>query len=96
MSLASLEESIYLLLNNFIKIINKHAKIEDYAIVKDRFKRFKKNVLIKIFVRCDIYNKTKFVNNKRRIISSRKKNCDFIVIAKLKNNYENSKIDKER
>ncbi len=96
MSLASPKESVYLLLDNFIKIINKYTKIENYAIVKDRFKQFKKNILIKIFVRCNIYNKTKFVNNKYCVISSRKKNCNFIVIAKLENNYENLKTNKEQ
>ncbi len=64
MSLASSKKSVYLLFDNLIKIINKHARIEDYAIVKDCFKQFKKNILIKIFVRCNIYNKTKFVDNK--------------------------------
>ncbi len=96
MSLASPKENIYLLLNNLIKIINKYAEIEDYAIVKNCFKRFKKNVLIKIFVRYNIYNKTKFVDNKRCVTFSRKKDCNFIVIAKLKNNYEDSKINKEQ
>jgi len=96
MSLASPEENIYLLFDNLIKIINKYTRIEGYAIVKDRFKQFKKNILIKIFVRCDIYNKTKFVSNKRCITFNRKKNCNFIIIAKLENNYEDSKINKKQ
>ncbi len=96
MPLASFEESVYLLLNNLIKTINKHTEIEGYAIVKDCFKQFKKNILIKVFVRCDTYDKTKFVNNKRCIISNRKKNYNFIVIAKLKNNYKDLEINKEQ
>ncbi len=96
MSFALSEENIYLLLNNLIKIINKHIEIEDYTIVKDCFKQFKKNILIKIFVRYNIYNKTKFVDNKYCIIFSRKKNCNFIVIAKLENNYKNLKTNKEQ
>ncbi len=89
------KESIYLLLNNLIKIINKYTRIEDYTIVKNCFKQFKR-ILIKIFVRYNTYNKTKFVDNKYYIIFNRKKNCNFIVIAKLKNNYKNSKINKEQ
>ncbi len=56
----------------------------------------KKNVIIKIFVKCDVYNKIKFVDNKHRLISSQKKNCKFIVIAKLTNNYKDSKTNKEQ
>ncbi len=96
MSLAPFEESVYLSLDNLIKVINKHAETKNYAVVKDRSKQFKKNVLIKTFVRCDIYDKTKFVDNRRRITFSRKKNCDFTVIAKLENNHENPKIDKKQ
>ncbi len=68
MSLALSEENVYSLLNVFIQTINKHVKVKDYAIVRDRFKRFKKNVLIKTFVKCDAYDETKFVNNERRVI----------------------------
>ncbi len=63
MSLALFKENLYLLLNKYIEI-------EDYAIVRDCFKRFKKSIIIKIFVRCNIYNKTKFVNNKYCVTSS--------------------------
>ncbi len=90
------KDNIYLLLDNLIKIINKYTKIKDYIVVKDCFKQFKKNILIKIFVKCNTYNKTKFVDNRYCIIFSRKKNCNFLVIAKLKNNYEDSKINKEQ
>ncbi len=37
MSLALPKESLYLLLNNFIKTVNKYAEIENYAVVKDCF-----------------------------------------------------------
>jgi hypothetical protein len=69
-TLASFEKNIYLSLNVLIKIINKHARTKDYAIVKDRFKQSKKNVIIKIFVKYDVYDKIKFVNNKYRLIFS--------------------------
>ena len=90
------KESIYLLLNNLIKIINKYIEIKDYTIVKDCFKQFKKNILIKIFIRYNTYNKTKFVSNRYCIISSRKKNCNFIVIVELENNYKDSKTNKNQ
>ncbi len=64
------KESIYLLLDNLIKTINKYIEIKSYAIVKNCFKQFKKDILIKIFVKYNAYNKTKFVNNKRCIIFS--------------------------
>ena len=67
MSFASSEKNVYSLLNVLIQTINKHAEIEGYAIVKDRFKRFKKSVLIKAFVKCDAYNEVKFVSNERRV-----------------------------
>ncbi len=70
MSLALFKENIYLLLNNLIKTINKYIEIEDYAIVRECFKRFKKSIIIKIFVRYNIYNKTKFVNNKKYCVTS--------------------------
>jgi hypothetical protein len=95
-TLASPKKDVYLLLDMLIEIINKHARTKDYAIVKDCFKRFKKSVIIKIFVKCDVYNKIKFVDNKHRLISSQKKNCKFIVIAKLTNNYKDSKTNKEQ
>jgi len=95
-TLASFEESVYSSLDVLIEIINKHARIEGYAIVKDRSKRSKKGVMMKAFVKCDVYDETKFVNNERRLTSSRKKNCEFIVIAKLEDNYEDSKTGIER
>ncbi len=96
MTLVSFEKNVYLSLDVLIKIINKHARIKDYAIVKDRFKRSKKNVIIKIFVKCDTYDEIKFIDNKHCFIFSRKKNCEFIVIAKLINNYEDSKTNEGR
>ncbi len=67
MPLALFKESVYSLLNVFIQTINKYVKVKDYAIVKNRFKRFIKNVLIKIFVKYDAYNETNFVNNERHV-----------------------------
>lgn len=56
MTLVSFEKNVYSSLDVLIEIINKHARTKEYAIVKDRFKRFKKNVLMKIFVKCDVYD----------------------------------------
>jgi len=54
------------------------------------------SLIIKIFIKCNVYDKIKFVNNKYCLIFNRKKNCEFIVIAKLTNNYEDLKINKEQ
>ncbi len=67
MSLASSEENVYSLLNVLIQAINKHVEVEGYAIVRNRFKRFKKSVLMKAFVKCDAHDEAKFVSNERRV-----------------------------
>lgn len=88
MTLASPEEGIYSSLDVLIEVMNKHARTEDYAVVKDRTKRSKKSVMMKTFVKCDACGEAKFVGNGRRLTSSRKKDCEFTIIAKLEDNYE--------
>jgi len=90
MTLAPPEEGVYPSLDVLIEVINKHARTEGYAVVKGRSKRFKKGVMMKVFVKCDAYGEAKFVGNGRRLTSSRKKDCDFTVIAKLEDNYEDA------
>jgi len=74
-TLAPFKKNVYLSLDVLIKIINKHVAIEDYAVIRERSKRFKKSVIMKAFVKCDVYNEIKFIDNGVRNISSRKKNC---------------------
>ncbi len=96
MPLAPPEEGVYPSLDDLIQAINKHAGAEGYAVVRGRSKRSKKGVTMKAFVRCDAHGEAKFAGSGHRVTSSRKKDCEFTVIAKLEDNYEDSETGEGR
>lgn len=96
MALAPPEEGVYPSLDVLIEAINKHAATEGYAVVKGRSKRSKKGVMMKSFVKCDAYGEAKFIGNGLRNTSSRKKDCQFTVVAKLEDNYEDPETGEGR
>ncbi len=71
---------MYFSLEEFILTVNQHVESEDYAIVKQRFKKnFKINQVIKIYLRCDREKKSndKFHEKKRKHSFTRFVNCFF-------------------
>ena len=75
--------------------LNKHAATQDYAIVKDRSKISKRNVRMKYWIHCDRNNKPRNEGHGHRNTSSRRIECPFEAIAKLKNNrlHKASEVD---
>ncbi len=51
---SSFIDAMYLSLEELILTVNHHVELEDYAVVKQRFKKsFKTDEVMKIYLRCD-------------------------------------------
>ena len=70
--------------------INEHVKIQKYAMMRKRSKRFKINVFMKVYIKCDRDDEYKKKNHDHRNIFSRFSECSFKCIAKLNNNVKNA------
>ncbi len=79
----------YIFIDLLIKNINKHAKNQDYAMTRKRSKQLKKDVLMKIWIRCNRDDKKNAKNYDHRIIFSKHVDCSFECIAKLQFNLKN-------
>jgi hemerythrin-like domain-containing protein len=77
---SSLIDAMYLSLEAFILTINQHVESEDYAVVKQRFKKnLKTDQVVKIYLRCDREEKSndKSHEQKRKHSFTRLVNCLF-------------------
>ncbi len=75
---------MYFSLEALILTVNQHVESEDYAVVKQRFKKsFKTNQIVKIYLRCDREEKSndKSHEQKRKHSSTRLVNCLFFCFA---------------
>jgi len=48
MQLLSSSENLYCSIELLIKSVNEHADFQDYVVTKKRFKKFKKDVIMKV------------------------------------------------
>ena len=92
MQLASSSDDYYehTSLDLLVNQINEHVKIQEYAMMRKRSKRFKIDVLIKVYIKCDRDDEYKEKNHDHRNILSRLSECSFKCIAKLNDNVENA------
>jgi hypothetical protein len=75
---------MYLSLEALILTINQHVESEDYAVVKQRFKKsLKTDQVVKIYLRCDREEKSndKLHEQKRKHSFTRLVNCFFFCFA---------------
>ncbi len=81
---SSFIDAMYLSLEELILTINHHVECEDYAVVKQRFKKsLKTNLIVKIYLRCDREEKSneKSHEKKRKHSFTRLVNCFFSCFA---------------
>ena len=92
MQLASSSDDYYkhTSLNLLVNQINEHVKIQEYAMMRKRSKRFKIDVLMKVYIKCDDDDEYKEKDRDYRNIFSRLSKCSFKCIAKINNNVENA------
>ncbi len=77
---SSFIDAMYLSLEELILTVNHHVEFEDYAVVKQRFKKsFKTDEVMKIYLRCDREEKSndKSHEKKRKHSFTRLVNCFF-------------------
>ena len=79
----------YTSITQIIQDINKHAKKQDYVVIKKRNKKFKKDVVMKYRINCDRQNVSKQKSHEHKNIINKRSECFFYCIAKLQNNVEN-------
>jgi hypothetical protein len=75
---------MYLSLEEFILTVNHHVESEDYAVVKQQFKKsLKIDQIVKIYLRCDRDEKSnhKSHEQKRKHSATRLVNCFFFCFA---------------
>ncbi len=90
MQLLPPSESLHCSIELLIKSVNEHADLQGYAVTKKRFKKFKKDVIMKVWLCCDRVDVTKIKDLKHHFHTfSRCNECSFEVIAKLNDNEEN-------
>ena len=91
MELKSSSKNIHenITLDLLVKEINKHAATQGYAVVKGRIKRFKQGVVMKTWITCDRGGEAKNESHGHRRTFSRRNQCQFSCVAKLKDNIEN-------
>jgi hypothetical protein len=81
---SSLIDAMYLSLEELILTVNHHVESEDYAVVKQRFKKsLKTNQVVKIYLRCDREDKSndKSHEQKRKHSATRLVNCLFFCLT---------------
>ena len=82
-------DSRYDIFSELFTAFNEHAKSQEYAMIKVRIKKFKKNVFRKCVFKCD--RKKKFKDSedidKRIHVSSRLIDCSYSAIVLLKNDF---------
>ena len=90
MQLLSSSKSLYCSIELLIKSVNEHADFQDYVVMKKCFKKFKKDVIMKVWLCCNHVNMTKIFDLEHHFHTfSRCNECSFEVIAKLNDNEEN-------
>ena len=79
----------YTFINQIIDNINKHVAEQNYAIMKERSKTFKKCVFMKFWIHCDRQDEFESQDFEHKKTFNKRVECSFKCIAKLQNNVEN-------